>query len=208
MKADSAWLYPLRDASRPVRSSSGDRVKSDIVLVANQATEDSLTEQERSRSRRMTEIAVDPDQFAATPWPADPTHENPLRVVFVGRLIPAKALSLLLEALKQLKDSYPIELTVVGDGAMRGIWQQQAAELGNAVRFTGAQDANEVVRHIEQAHVWCLPSVRESGGAVLLEAMSCARPVIGIAHGGPAEIITPDIGCLIGRKTRALWWKA
>lgn len=90
-----------------------------------------------------------------------------------------------------------MELTVVGDGPMRELWERQAAELGMAIEFTGAQSANEVVRRIEESHVLCLPSVRESGGAVLLEAMSCARPVIGIAHGGPAEIITPDVGRLI-----------
>jgi len=197
MKADSAWLYPLRDISKPVRSALGNRARGDVVLVANKSTEESLTKQERSVARHMTEIAVDPAQFAATPWPADPTVGNPLRMVFVGRLIPAKALSLLLEAMKELKDAYPMELTVVGDGPMRELWERQAAELGMAIEFTGAQSANEVVRRIEESHVLCLPSVRESGGAVLLEAMSCARPVIGIAHGGPAEIITPDVGRLI-----------
>jgi glycosyltransferase involved in cell wall biosynthesis len=197
MKADSAWLYGLRDLSKPIRSVMGRRLCGDVVLTANQSTLQSLTADERAVARPMMEIAVDPRQFRATPWPAAPSETNPLRIVFVGRLIPAKALSLLLDAMKELRGEGPIELVVVGDGPMRETWQQQAAELGNSVRFTGALDADEVVRQIEQSHALCLPSVRESGGAVLLEAMSCARPVIGIAHGGPAEIITPEIGRLI-----------
>ena len=99
--------------------------------------------------------------------------------------------------MEQIRGTHRVELTVVGDGPMRAQWEQQARGLGEAVRFEGAQPSAEVIRQIQRAHVLCLPSVRESGGAVLLEAMSCARPVIGIAHGGPAEIITEEAGRLI-----------
>jgi glycosyltransferase involved in cell wall biosynthesis len=46
-------------------------------------------------------------------------------------------------------------------------------------------------------HVFCLPSVRESGGAVLLEAMASARPVIALEFGGPAEIVSDEVGALL-----------
>ncbi len=197
MKADSAWLYSLRDLSKPFRSLLGRRTSGDVVLVANRATRESLTTGERSIARAMTEIAVDPEQYAATEWPAEPSADNPLQVVFVGRLIPAKALSMLIEAMRQLRQTHRVELTVVGDGPMRIQWEEQARELGDAVRFVGAQPAPEVIRQIQRAHVLCLPSVRESGGAVLLEAMSCARPVVGVALGGPAEIVTGEVGRLI-----------
>jgi glycosyltransferase involved in cell wall biosynthesis len=39
--------------------------------------------------------------------------------------------------------------------------------------------------------------VRESGGAVLLEAMACARPVIAVGFGGPAEIVDDEVGRLL-----------
>jgi glycosyltransferase involved in cell wall biosynthesis len=198
MKADSSWLYPLRSITKPVRSAFAGRVSGDVVLVATRATRESLTDAERAVARSMTEIAVDPERYAATEWPAAPSRDNPLRVVFVGRLIPAKALSLLIEAVKQLQTSgFPVELTVIGDGPMSRPWKKQAHELGTAVRFLGAQGAAEVVKQIQLSHLLCLPSVRESGGAVLLEAMSCARPVVGIAQGGPAEIISPEVGQLV-----------
>lgn len=197
MKADSAWLYPLRNLSKPFRAALRGRASGDVVLVANRATRESLTSGERNVARAMTEIAVDPEQYAPTVWPAPPSPEQPLRVVFVGRLIPAKALSSLLDAMRQLRATHRVELTVVGDGPMRDSWQAQAGDLGDAVRFLGAQPSSEVIRQIQHSHLLCLPSVRESGGAVLLEAMSCARPVIGIAHGGPAEIITDEVGRLL-----------
>lgn len=197
MRADSSWLYPLRNITKPFRSAFASQVSGDVVLVANRATRESLTGAERAVARTMTEIAVDPEQYVPAPWPAPPSPDNPLRVLFVGRLIPAKAISLLLDAIKNLQGTHPIELTVIGDGPMRQAWEAQAQQLGGAVRFLGLQGTNEIVCQMHQAHVFCLPSVRESGGAVLLEAMSCARPVIGIAHGGPAEIITNGVGRLV-----------
>ncbi len=197
MKADSAWLYSLRDLTCPLRALLGRRAAGNVVLTANDATRESLTRGEREVARTMMEIAVDPAQFTATPWPKAPARDNPLRLVFVGRLIPAKALSLLLDAMNELKDEYPVELTVIGDGPMRTEWEQQAQPLGAAVNFAGAQGPAVVSRAIEKSHALCLPSVRESGGAVLLEAMSCGRPVIGVALGGPGGIITPDVGRLV-----------
>ena len=194
MKADSAWVYSLRDLTRPLRLLLGRRFAGNVVLAANDATRESLTARERAVARPMMEIAVDPQQFTWTPWPAAPTSENPLKLVFVGRLIPAKALSLLFNAISEIKDSHPVELTVIGDGPMRTEWERQALVLGCTVQFVGAQPAAVVARAIEQSHVLCLPSVRESGGAVLMEAMSSGRPVLGLDAGGPGVIITHETG--------------
>ena len=54
---------------------------------------------------------------------------------------------------------------------------------------------------MQKAHALCLPSVRESGGAVLLEAMSSARPVIALDYGGPAEIVNAQVGALVAMQT-------
>jgi len=62
------------------------------------------------------------------------------------------------------------------------------------VTFCGPLPVVEVAAQMRAAHVFCLPSVRESGGAVLLEAMAAARPVIAIAYGGPAEVVDDSVG--------------
>jgi glycosyltransferase involved in cell wall biosynthesis len=120
-----------------------------------------------------------------------------LAVSFVGRLVPFKALPLLLDAMARLRgEGRAVVLTVAGDGPMAQPWRAHARELGldGAVRWLGAVPLDQVPAVMQDSHVFCLPSVRESGGAVLLEAMACARPVIGLDFGGPAEVIDDAVG--------------
>jgi glycosyltransferase involved in cell wall biosynthesis len=121
-------------------------------------------------------------------------------VLFVGRLVPFKALALLLQALLDARSKgCEIELDVVGDGPMAARWRALAEQLqlAGVVHFHGALAAPQVAAQMALCHVFCLPSVRESGGAVLLEAMASARPVIALDYGGPAEIVNAEVGALL-----------
>lgn len=201
MRADSAWLYRLRGLASPFRRLAGAGVP-DVTLTANAATQTALTEAERRKAIHMPEIAVEPSLFEATQWPEAPGPSRPLRVLFVGRLVPFKALPLLFEAARRAQCAGPMEITVVGDGPMKEEWQRSAASLcvsgrGVSVRFLGAQPAGVVSNEMSRCHVLCLPSIRESGGAVLLEAMSAARPVLAVSHGGPKELVNDNVGLLV-----------
>ena len=48
-----------------------------------------------------------------------------------------------------------------------------------------------------QADCLVLPSLLECGGAVVLEAMAMAKPVIATAWGGPLDYLDPDCGVLV-----------
>jgi len=196
MRADSPWLYPLRGVALPLRRLAGGGIP-DVTLTANAATESALTEHERRRAVCMPEIAVEPSFYRATEWPEPPGASNPLKVLFVGRLVPFKALPLLFRAAQRAQTSGAIEITVVGDGPMREDWTQAAASLGVSARFLGAQPAEVVSNEMSCCHVLCLHSIRESGGAVLLEAMSAARPVLAVNYGGPKELVNDDVGRLV-----------
>ena len=192
MKADSAWLYGARDLAKPLQSILSRRTPA-RTLSANRSTDHALSVRERAVMLRMPEIAVDPNTYKPTPWPEAPSSINPLKILFVGRLIPAKALPLLFCAMHGLS----VELTVIGDGPMRNDWEAQAALRKLKVRFLGACGPATIETELATAHVFCLPSIRESGGAVLFEAMSAARPVIAVNYGGPAEIVNEEVGRLV-----------
>ena len=63
------------------------------------------------------------------------------------------------------------------------------------VYFTGTRRDVEDV--IPSCDLLVLPSFSESFGLVLIEALSCGKPVIGSDVGGIKEIITEDVGLLI-----------
>jgi glycosyltransferase involved in cell wall biosynthesis len=196
MKQDAAWLYPLRNLGRLMDALAGTTRHARRILVATEATLAWYPPRYRDKCVPVLENAVDLDLFKPTPWPVPPSATQPLSVLFVGRLVPFKAIPLLLRAMQQLQDRFAIQLTIIGDGPMRGPWTQEARELGLAdtVTFAGPKPLAVVHRFMADAHVFCLPSVRESGGAVLLEAMASARPVIAVDYGGPAEIVDDAVG--------------
>lgn len=199
MKQDSAWLYPLRRVGRLGDSWWGTTRHCAAILSATRATDEVIAPRARQKVMRMIENGVDLDVFQSADWPPPPSSSHPLEIVFVGRLVPFKALPLLFGALSCLPGEIGFHLTVVGDGPMRGEWERDCAARGfnGLVRFLGNQPRHEVAAAMRRAHVFCLPSVRESGGAVLLEAMACQRPVIALAHGGPAELVDSNVGVLV-----------
>lgn len=200
LKQEAIGMSKARVLGRLIDAVLGSTRRIACILTASRSTHDAVAPHHRHRCRMMIENGVDLARFTATPWPAPPDDAHPLRVLFTGRLVPVKGLDMLLHAIARLRaHGAAVELDVVGDGPMRTPWQALAAQLGlgDAARFHGAEPLNAVALHMRACHVFCLPSVRESGGAVLLEAMASARPVIALDFGGPGEIVTPAVGALL-----------
>lgn len=197
MQQDSMGLSRLRFLPALLERLIGSLRSCKAVLVATQATLQSVPSSARSRCVHMLENAVDPRLFKPGPLLMPPGPGRPLRISFVGRLVPVKALPLLLAAIGRLIQSgHRIELDVVGEGPMKAHWQACAAQwhIQNQVHWLGALPAPEVAQVMQGSHVFCLPSVRESGGAVVLEALACERPAIVMDFGGPAEIVDDTVG--------------
>ena len=210
MSADSGWVYKIRNAGRVFDRWIQCTKKAACILSATKSTDATVP---GVRTVRMLENGVDLATFH--PAPAASTPRDGLRVVFVGRLIPVKGVSMLLEAVAQVRGEIPLRLTIIGDGPTRSALEKESAErsLTDIVRFTGGLSLPEVARQMRLADVFCLPSVRESGGAVLLESMASGVPVIAVNYGGPAELVDDDVGrvlsaagkdALIGDLTKAL----
>jgi glycosyltransferase involved in cell wall biosynthesis len=202
MKAEASWLYPTRYLGRFLDFLLNSSKNTKTILTATKATLSSLPAKVHSRCIKMIENGVDLNRFSATSWPNSPSLTNPLKILFVGRVIPVKGLPMLLSAISKVKEKLPVELTVIGDGSELNYCKEKAKELNisKEVKFLGALPLDKVAEHMQNAHVFCLPSVRESGGAVLLEAMASARPVVAIDFGGPSEIVDKEVGILIPAK--------
>jgi glycosyltransferase involved in cell wall biosynthesis len=141
--------------------------------------------------------------------------ERPRRIVFVGRLVEGKGCAYLIEAFQEIARSIPnAELLVIGDGPLKGALEALARKLNVRVEFLGAVTQDVVKRHLDEARVFCLPSITtsngnfESFGMVLLEAQACGVPVVTSARGGMESLadgvtgfVFPekDVGALVGR---------
>ena len=130
---------------------------------------------------------VDVEMFSPLPDPG-----SPVRILSVGNLIPTKGHALLLRAFARVQRALPSsELEIIGDGPERPRLESLAKDLGvySRIRFQGRQDRRTVARAMQNCAVFALPSSYEGLGCVYLEAMACAKPVIGCAGQGIGEII-------------------
>jgi len=127
-------------------------------------------------------------------------HGQKLRCLYVGRLLEWKGLRLTLRAMACLKaQDVPSELTIIGEGPAFRKLQRQAQKLGISERlhWTGALPNDAVQRQYSRHHVLLFPSLRDSGGMVVLEALAHGVPVICADLGGPAAIVTGECGRVV-----------
>jgi len=114
-------------------------------------------------------------------------------VLFVGGLDAPhyfKGLAVLLEAIARVPEAL---LLVVGEGALRGTYEQLAHDLGAAdrVQFAGRVSPEDLPLYYTLADVTVLPSVTrgEAFGLVLVEAMACGRPVVASSLAGVRTVV-------------------
>jgi glycosyltransferase involved in cell wall biosynthesis len=120
--------------------------------------------------------------------------ERPPRVLFVGRLVEKKGCEYLLRAMQIVGKAHPTaELVIVGDGPLRSRLEVLARELGVSAIFRGFVAGADVRKELENARVFCLPSVTAANGdaeglaIVLFEAQASGVPVVTSGVGGTLE---------------------
>lgn len=109
-----------------------------------------------------------------------------LRVVWVGRMFPRKGVGLALKALAQAARRASIRMTLIGDGPDYAKLKNMATSLGidPYLEWTGVIPWPDVINALDRAHLLIFPSLRESGGAQLLEAMARGVPILTLDHHG------------------------
>jgi glycosyltransferase involved in cell wall biosynthesis len=122
-------------------------------------------------------------------------------VLFVGRLYRRKRVDVLLRAAAALARRIPqLDVRIVGNGPCAAPLGQLAhkLKLGGTVTFLGDVSRARLVDEYRAASVFCLPSVQEGFGIVLLEAMAAAKPIVAaraaaIPEVAPhATLVAPD----------------
>lgn len=116
----------------------------------------------------------------------------------MGRLVPQKAMHVLLDAAPALLRANPdTRVLIVGDGPLRRALEEQARRLGiaEAVTFTGYEE--DVASAYAAMDVFVLPSRDEGFGLVFLEAMAMGVPVVGTRVIGSEDAVDDGVTGLL-----------
>jgi glycosyltransferase involved in cell wall biosynthesis len=121
--------------------------------------------------------------------PPEPLPSTPV-VAWVGALQPVKDPRTFAEAWRQVAERVPeAEARIVGDGPMRDVMDELAAEFPERVQTFARLAPTEVARVLDESTVLALPSRSEGFGRVVVEAFVRGRGVVGSAVGGIADLV-------------------
>ncbi len=148
-------------------------------------------------------VTVIPDTYDATHFmygERGPAAGRSVRFVSVGRLVPVKGHDVLLRAFgSAVRAGLEADLEIVGDGPEHARLEAIVVEQGlvERVRLSGALADDALVRALERADAFVLPSRREGFGVALVEALATGLPALATRSGGPDGIMGPGDGLLV-----------
>jgi len=170
--------------------------KANIILCKTKETLLQLPASCQNKSRVQIEIGIDTlDKPTAKTLIA-----GDFRLLYVGRLIYWKGLHLALLALARVRlINTTVRLTVIGSGPDEVWFHELTRKLGiaEAVDWHPWLPRYEVMAMYKQHDAFVFPSLHDSSGNVVLEALSCGLPVICLDLGGPAFIVDESCGIVI-----------
>ncbi len=119
------------------------------------------------------------------------TRQKEVIIGAVARLVRKKGMHILLEALSLIQHKgYNFKAVIAGDGEEKNNLLQLAKKLKleKHVEFLGWIDEGKE-QFFTDIDIFCLPSLHEPFGIILLEAMHYALPIIATKTEGPSEIL-------------------
>ncbi len=153
-----------------------------------------LVECEHWPKLHIVRMSVDRERYPSMVERRGRREHGPLRVLFVGRLVPEKAPDVLLSALAQLPAG-TVKARIVGAGPLRDALAAQIDDLGIADRVTlvGPLGQDELPAEYAWADVFCLPSYAEGLPVVLMEAMATGLPVVTTSIAAIPELVVDGV---------------
>ncbi|MFZ5776640.1 MAG: glycosyltransferase family 4 protein [Bacillota bacterium] len=164
-------------------------IPAEKIEVIPSRTDTTLFDPERYRASRFElrqSLGVRPDEAL---------------IVFVGRLVPTKGVTYLLQAAARLTEiRSDFRVLIVGGGPLRERLEEEAKDrgIGHLVTFFGPVPYQQVPRILSAGDVFVAPSLDEGMPRAVLEALSMSLPVVVTDVGGNREILSgADCGYLL-----------
>jgi glycosyltransferase involved in cell wall biosynthesis len=125
---------------------------------------------------------------------------GPLRLLFAGRFLYWKGMHLGLQGLSRLLDrGVEARLTLLGRGPSESVWRRLATELkiDHAIDWIPWVEHADIDRLYRRHDALLYPSLHDSSGNVVLEALTHGLPVVCLDLGGPVEMVDASCGRVV-----------
>ncbi|MEQ1745279.1 MAG: glycosyltransferase family 4 protein [Saprospiraceae bacterium] len=163
----------------------------DFVLTLSSFAAESMLRHGWPAERLFTvRLGVDAHRFSAK---GDYRLDGPLRLLFVGTLTKRKGLEVLFQALAQLPEG-AVETALIGPVSdAGGLLQENVGRF----RLLPFQHHEALVSHYQEADLFVFPSLLDSWGQTVLEAMACGTPAIVTENTGAKDAVQQGGGWVI-----------
>jgi glycosyltransferase involved in cell wall biosynthesis len=191
--AEREWLSRLRWMHKLIPYYKSTRRHSAALIAGSKHTYNELPHWTREKSIYIPENGVDLERFRN---PRTHSAKLPLKCAFIGRLVPYKGADILLEAAIEFLKAKKLELHIIGDGPQRTFLETMVDQFDVrcSVHFHGQVPHVEVQDTLRISDFMALPSIREFGGAVVVESMALGVAPIVADYGGPSELVDDNTG--------------
>ena len=172
-----------------------------VILCKTKDTLSYVPPEHRAKCIMMQDVGTEMSLISQ----AAPANPQTARFLYVGRLLYWKGVHLALQALARMRQDYPgATLTIVGKGPDREWLCQLASQLGvaHAVEWKGWVPREEVLSIYREHTAFLFPSLHDSGGTVVMEALSQGLPVICLDTGGPGAMLPSSCGFKVAVEDR------
>ena len=173
--------------------------KAETIFVTSDQTKKLIPPKFHSKTKVKLAIGLSDKWHEQQDRIASKTSEK-FKILFVGRFLYWKGMHLGLRAIAEVAKQFPdIHLTMVGEGPEESDWKKQAQQLGIAsktewIPWLSKQD---LIKSYQTHHLFLFPSLHDSGGMVIIEALAQGLPVVCLDLGGPGVIIDNSCGIKI-----------
>lgn len=189
-KLQVPFLLTMHDYLRPHERLRVNRRWCRRILCVSQSVRNDLLTRTRLPEELVTVIAsgVETEGTAECPPALQPGHVPVVGTA--GRLEAIKGLPFFLSAAQQiLSTGRDVEFLVAGAGPEEANLRRLSRELGIAGKVTFVPYLLDFAESLGAMDIFCLPSLQQGLGTVMLEAMSLGRPVIATGVGGVYSIV-------------------
>jgi len=192
-RKEREWLSYVRGAYKLLPAYRATREYASAILTGSRDTLAQTPARYHAKCVYLPENGIWPERFSAH---AETPARTPLRVAFVGRLVPYKGADMLIEAAAPLVKDGQLILEILGDRPEMPRLREMVTRLdvADGVQLRGWIPHEQLQGHLTQCHIFGFPSVREFGGGVVLEAMALGLVPIVVDYAGPGELVTADTG--------------